>query len=233
MLISVLMAFQALGADTGQRVHFSAAAGLVTTSGNSAVTTLDVSDKLAVALHRWQIAQTFAVTYARADDSVSASSWQGSLRGDRSLGSNTTAYLLGQYERNRFAGFRSRVSPSIGVAATVVHDSSTQLSVELGVGYTWQRAVTPGDDRDYASGRVAASYRHRLGAKAGVQQDIEIIPDFSVAADVHLNTETSVTAPISTGIALKAMYTVHFVGVPEPGFRKTDRILSTGVQVTF
>jgi hypothetical protein len=31
---------------------------------------------------------------------------------------------------------------------------------------------------------------------------------------------------------MKASYVIHYAGLPEPGFRKVDRILTTGVQIT-
>jgi putative salt-induced outer membrane protein YdiY len=38
---------------------------------------------------------------------------------------------------------------------------------------------------------------------------------------------------LSTNIALKVSYVIRFDNLPEPGFKKTDRLLTSGVQVTF
>ena len=43
----------------------------------------------------------------------------------------------------------------------------------------------------------------------------------------------ALVAPLSDVIALKLSYAIRFDNLPEPGFEKTDRIFSSGVQVTF
>ena len=51
--------------------------------------------------------------------------------------------------------------------------------------------------------------------------------------DARINSETSVVAPISQAIAMKAAYLIRFDYLPEPGFEKTDRIFTTGIQIVF
>jgi putative salt-induced outer membrane protein YdiY len=48
-----------------------------------------------------------------------------------------------------------------------------------------------------------------------------------------VNTETGLVAPISSHIGLKLSYVIRFDNQPEPGFKKTDRLLTSGVQVTY
>lgn len=50
---------------------------------------------------------------------------------------------------------------------------------------------------------------------------------------ITTRSETSLVAPLSARFAVKVAYTVRFDNLPEPGFEKTDRILSSGLQVTF
>jgi putative salt-induced outer membrane protein YdiY len=136
-------------------------------------------------------------------------------------------------ERNTFAGVRSRVTPSFGLSGTVLAAPRDTLRLELGAGYTWQAAVPPGTDRNYAAGRAALLYRLHVGPRATMEQALEFLPNFKVGRDYRIASETTVAAPITRGIAMKASYVVRYEGVPEPGFKKTDRILVTGVQVTF
>jgi putative salt-induced outer membrane protein YdiY len=62
---------------------------------------------------------------------------------------------------------------------------------------------------------------------------VEILPDLKVAKNLRFNTETALVASLSANIALKVSYVVHFDNLPEPGFKKSDRLLTSGVQVTF
>lgn len=229
----MIMAATMVSVDTGKTVSFTGDVGLVNASGNSNITTLNVADKLGIRLGKWSVGQAFSYTYATAHDTVSASLWHAALRGDRAFASRLAVYALTEYDRNRFAGIASRVSPSVGLSAVAFADSANSLKIEAGGGYTWQQSFKPDTARGYASGRLALSYHRRIGAHAGVEQDLEFLPDFQDEADFRINSQTAVIAPITTGIGLKASYVVHYDGVPEPGFKHTDRILTTGVQVTF
>jgi putative salt-induced outer membrane protein YdiY len=40
-------------------------------------------------------------------------------------------------------------------------------------------------------------------------------------------------APLSTSVALRLSYIVKFNNTPDPGFEKTDRLFSAGVQIAF
>ncbi len=76
------------------------------------------------------------------------------------------------------------------------------------------------------------NYRRRLGAKSSFEESIEYLPNFQVGADYRLASSTSITAPITTGIAMRAAYVIRYEGLPEPGFVKTDRAFTSGIQIT-
>lgn len=219
--------------DTGKHVFFTGDAGLVNASGNSDFTSVSVGNKLTLLSGGWKFGQTFGVTYARARDSVTAEQWQGSLRGDRALSPRVGLFVLTELSRNTFAGVQSRVAPSFGVTAIAVQGPRDTLRVEDGGGYTYQGGVAPDTNRSFPSGRAALIYHRQLGAKAGFDEVFEYLPNFNVGADYRINSETSVTAPITAGVAMKASYVIHYEGLPEIGFQKTDRVLTTGIQVTF
>jgi putative salt-induced outer membrane protein len=48
-----------------------------------------------------------------------------------------------------------------------------------------------------------------------------------------VNTESSVIAPLSSHAGIKIGYVIRFNSTPPATFGKTDRILTTGVQVSF
>ena len=79
--------------------------------------------------------------------------------------------------------------------------------------------------------RVATSYKHNLTDDAFVQQSVEALPNVQEFKDLRVNSETALVAPITRQIALRLSYVVRFDNVPEPGFLKTDRVLSSGVQI--
>jgi putative salt-induced outer membrane protein len=218
--------------DTGKHVFFTGDAGLVSTSGNTSVTSIDVGDKLVIASGNWKFTQTAGLTYAKTEDSVTAELWHGSLRGDRDLSKHVGLYLLTEFDRNTFAGISSRFAPSFGFSALVLATPTDTLRTEVGGGYTIEKAVAPGEDRNYAAGRVAAIYHHQLGRKSAFDEALEYLPNFQTGADYRITSATSITAPLTTGVAMKAAYLIKFEGLPQPGFVKTDRTLTMGIQVT-
>jgi putative salt-induced outer membrane protein YdiY len=48
-----------------------------------------------------------------------------------------------------------------------------------------------------------------------------------------MNAEASLVAPLSRHLALKLGYVLRFDNLPEPGVEKTDRFLTSGLQITF
>jgi putative salt-induced outer membrane protein YdiY len=62
---------------------------------------------------------------------------------------------------------------------------------------------------------------------------LEFLPTVDDWNDHRINSETSVVAAVSGHVALKISYMVKFDNVPEPGFKKSDRIFSSGIQVVF
>ncbi len=231
MLILALLALQSPPDTT--TLKFTADAGFVNTSGNSEVTSVNIGNALEVKGEAWTLVQKFSVIYGRTDGETSTSLWRGSVRSDRAISSRLGFYALGEFERNRFAGLSSRYAPSVGLAYAAVRSGRDHLDVEIGAGYVWQNAVAPGGSEEFAAGRGAARYRRTLGEKAEFSQLVEVLPNLKQGDDLRINTETAVSAPITAGIAMKASYVIRHDGLPEPGFKQTDRILTTGIQVTF
>ncbi|MGE5743214.1 MAG: DUF481 domain-containing protein, partial [Gemmatimonadota bacterium] len=66
-----------------------------------------------------------------------------------------------------------------------------------------------------------------------LQEVLELLSNLKDSKDQLLNSETSLTAPLSKRIALKAAYLIRHDNLPEPGFKKSDRVFTTGIQILF
>jgi putative salt-induced outer membrane protein len=70
-------------------------------------------------------------------------------------------------------------------------------------------------------------------------QGVEVLPNLDDSDDYRINSETSIVAPLSSHVAMKASYQVRFDNLPSLNaagtapLRKSDRIFSTGIQLTF
>lgn len=204
--------------------------GFVNAAGNSDLTTLSVGEKLAYTAGPWTLGQTFGIVYSRSDGTTTANQLKGGIRADRKLSGVLGGYLLGNYERNRFAGIARRFEEGAGLALSAVQGPKDHLDFEAGVSLIQQRSTTD-IDQNFTAGRAAASYKRSLTEAAYFQQQVEFLPNLEETDDYRVNSETSLVAPLAKSLALKLGYTIRFDNLPEPGFKKTDRIFTSGLQI--
>lgn len=206
--------------------------GLVNTAGNSEVTTLNAGEKLTGTHQRFTFTQRFAVIYGRTGDSTITNQWKTSLRLDYGFTARLGTFVRGGFERNTTAGIARRFEESAGLKAVVLERDRTTLESELGAAINQQTSTTD-VTQNFASGRAAVLFRQYVTEVAFLTEDLEVLPNLDDTDDVRVNSETSLTAPISSRISVKLTYTVKFDNVPQPGFEKTDRIFSAGIQLVF
>jgi putative salt-induced outer membrane protein YdiY len=220
-------------ADTAHKLSGSGDFGFVNASGNTQVTTLNVGEELSYAPTTvFHLTQSVAVVYGKTDGVESASLWQGNLRGDRDLGNRWGVYALFEFDRNTFASIDRRFQEGVGALYHPIRTATDTLSAELGVGLVEQRSTTD-SSMTQRIGRVAGSYRRSFAPKAYGEEELEILPDLQEGQQLRINSATTVVAPLYKSLALKASYVLNFANDPEPGRRKTDRFLTTGVQFSF
>lgn len=208
--------------------------GLVNVAGNTRFTTLSGDERLEyITLDSlWRFGQSFAGVYGRNEDSTTASSYKLNGRVDRTLGSRLSAFAGAGWERNRFAGISRRFEEIVGLAYQVLALERDELRLEAGAAFNQQKSIAGISDH-FVAARGAGSYKHLFNATAYFLQLVEFLPNLDNGDDLRINTESALVAPLSKAIALKLSYAIKFDNLPEPGFEKTDRIFTSGIQVTF
>jgi putative salt-induced outer membrane protein len=206
--------------------------GFVNTAGNTSTTTLNAGENFSYTTGPWKFAQLFSVVYGRTDGEQSAENYTANLRGDYAFTEHFGMYGLGTWNRNEFAGISRRFEEGGGITFTPIARDRTTLSFEAGLSANQQRS-TEGADDNFASGRGALLFKQMFATTAYLQQTAEILPNLQNGDDYRVNTETALVAPLSKSIAFKAGYVIHFDNDPEPDFEKTDRFLTSGLQIVF
>jgi putative salt-induced outer membrane protein len=206
--------------------------GYVQASGNSRVTTMNVGEKLTQQRGRLTIAQTFAFVYGKTRDSVSTNNLRTGLRGDYRIDRLFALFVGVTYDRNRFAGIERRWEEALGMQARLIGTASDTLRVEGG-GTVTQQVGVDGTQRNFPSVRAAASWRHAFSRTSYFQQQLEYIPNLRETVDWRVNSESSVVAPVSQRIGVKLSYVIRYDNLPQPGFTETDKLFTTGIQITF
>lgn len=206
--------------------------GLVSTSGNTSVRTLNLGEQVVVKPDPWKFTQSFSVVDGYTGGVETVNTLTAGLRADYSVASRFSFFALGNFTRNRFAGIARRFEESVGLAYGALTGPRNVLDVEAGAGRNEQTG-TAGDRQDYWNARLAARYRFNFTGKAYFEQKVEDVADLQNPKNMLVNTDSKLVAPISTGIGLTLGYVVHFQNEPQPGFKKADTILSAGLQLQF
>lgn len=226
-------AVPAAAQDASKPVAVTVDLGFVNTAGNTAVTTVNAGDKLVYTAARFVLTQTFGVVYGRTGDSTTTNQWKAGARLDYQVIPRVSVFGQGRYERNTFAGIARRFEEAIGVAAILLDAAGNKLTAEAGASLNQQTSSITDVTESFTAGRAAAEFRRALTEAAFFTLGGEFLPNFETSEDYRINGQAAVVAPISAAIALKASYEVRFDNLPEPSFRKTDRILTSGLQIAF
>jgi putative salt-induced outer membrane protein len=214
-------------------VKFTGDVGYVATSGNTSVQTLNLGDKIVAKSGSMTMSQQFAVVNGRSKGQTVASNWRAALRVDAAVSKVLAVYTSLTYERNVFAGLSSRTSAVTGLSAEVIKTSADRLVVEGGVSLTAQRAVlNKGSNLDFLGGRAATAFQHHIGPRALLTQSIEFLPNFHQGEDLRINSESALLAPLTRQVGIKLSYVVRFDGLPTPGYLTTDRLFTSGIQIS-
>lgn len=229
LIASVLPAQDAAPAAV---TKFTSDFGYVATSGNTAVTTMSVGEKLTHARTRLTLEQTFALVYGEQDGIVNTNNLRAGLRADYRVDRLFAIFGGAAFDRNTFAGIEKRFEEQIGVQYRALAATRDTIRVEGGGSITQQIAVG-GGQTNFPSARAAGVWRHNFTPASYFQQNVEYLPNLSTPIDWRINTESSVVAPISARIGVKVSYVIRYDNLPEVGFRTTDRLFTTGVQLTY
>ncbi len=211
---------------------FTGELGYVSATGNTRLSTLNVGDKIVHTNGLWTFTQTAAYVNGQTKGVETANQFLVTGREDYAFMPRFGVFAGASYERNTFAGFNHRTNELLGMrwkAVVAPHDS---LDVDAGGALTQQTDVNDSTE-SYPAARVAASYKHSFSKAAYFQQNVEYLPDLTTGGAYRVNSLSAVVAPISSHIGIKVSYQIQYNSRPPVSFGTTDRLLTTGVQVTF
>lgn len=230
--VACLLAAAPLTAQTPDTTKLAFGLGLVTTGGNTSVTTFNFGNSFAYIARPWVLSEAASMIYGSTHDTVNNDQYHLLLRVDHDLHDGVSAYVYGAFDRDRFAGIVSRFQEAAGVAWKAVEKPADLLTLEAGAVETQQRDVGSGSSSSFTAARAAATYKHSFTKAAYAQEAAEVLPDLQHTKNLRINSETDLVAPLSTVFSIKVSYVIRFDNLPPPGFKKADRILTTGLQIT-
>jgi putative salt-induced outer membrane protein len=237
LLIALALGLPATGlegqATPPRTFTVTANAGFVDASGNSEITTLSGDERVEYRPPgtAWTLTQSFGAVYGRTDGATSANRIKGGIRVAHVVEDRLSAFVSGEYEKNRFAGIRRRFEEVVSLAIEVVRAPRTHLSIEMGAAFNQQRDLQDVNNA-FVAARSAADFKQNFTESAYFQQKVELLPNLKQGEDLRVNSESALVAPLSKRFAVKLSYAIRFDNLPEPGFERTDRVFTSGLQVT-
>ncbi len=233
IVIAALAVAGSAGAQTAKpTTSFTGDLGYVSASGNTQLSTLNIGDKIVHTSGWWTFTQTAAYVYGTTKNVESANQFQLAGRVDYAFQQRLALFAGASYDRNPFAGYNSRTNELVGLRWKAVVAPRDSLDVDAGGALTQQTDVNDSTS-SYPAARVAGSYKHSFSKAAYFQQNLEYLPDLKTGGAYRLNSQSSVVAPVSSHIGIKVSYQIQYNSNPPAGFGTTDRLLTTGVQVSF
>lgn len=213
-----------------RRTQLTLDLGFVDASGNSDITNFALGEKLSWKPGRIVFSQTAQVLYGKSEGTTTSESYDVGGRAEYPLSSRIGAFGLITYQRDPFAGVASRWGGGPGIAVALVRAPRDSLSLETAITAQRERSIT-GTRQSFSATRTAANFKHLFGAVAFFTQSFVWVANLDTMDDQRLTSETALTAPLSRQIGLRVSYLMRHDNLPEPGFERTDRILTTGVRV--
>ncbi len=206
--------------------------GYVSTTGNTRVSTVNIAERLVHSRGFWRFEQLFGIVYGEADGEENANLLRVGLGAEYALRPWVALATGALYDRNRFAGIARRTEEYLGLVFRVLQAERDTIRLETGASMTQQLGVD-GVQNNFPAARAAVWYKHAFGSTAFFLQTLELVPNLEVTEDYRINSETALVAPLARRLALKLGYVVRFDNLPETDFQTTDRIFTSGLQVSF
>jgi len=118
-------------------------------------------------------------------------------------------YAGATWLRNEFAGIEDRYSAGAGVGYAFVKSEKQTFVGELGADYTDETQVGGTDDQ-FPELRAYIAYERILSKTSKFNTDLAVFENLDDSDDYRAKSVTSLTASISTKVALKVSYTILY-----------------------
>ena len=203
--------------------------GYLATSGNTENATLNTGLEVSYTVGNWvHLAEAFALN-ASENEATSAEAYELGWKSERRLTEHDFLYGRLQWRKDRFGGYATQFSQTIGYGRRLIDAEKHKLNAELGLGgrQSELQDATEEDEIVYTGGLFyqwqfseTAEFRQSLTAEAGDE-------------NTYSQSVTAVSAKLFGDLALVASYTIkHNSDVP-PQTEKSDRYSALSLEYAF
>jgi len=194
--------------------------GASSSSGNTRSTTLAMGLNFSRNGLYWDHAFIATADYQRDNGTESKGRYFASYSGHYKY--NDRAYALGllSWESDRFSGFESRLSESVGLGYAVLNGPKVNLSIEAGPALR-QTDYSLGRSENEFAGRASVNYLWKMFPNLTFTQ---IVSYYGQSHDSTLTSDTAFTANLIGALSARASYHIQYETNPPLTLDKTDTL---------
>lgn len=200
----------------------------VSANGNTKSTTTSGKNKFSYTLSKTTFELFGGGLGAKSEGSVIAEQYHAGEKVSYKISDRNYAFEKYQWDKDRFAGIRSRHDTSVGVGREFIDKPTDKLVGEIGGGWVEEYRVRS-DDEGFGAVRAYSKYEHVISPTANFTQDAEYQQNLEDKDDFRTKTETALIAALTKNLSLKVSYVWKHVGVPPAGFGRNDTITAVSL----
>jgi putative salt-induced outer membrane protein len=194
--------------------------GASNSTGNTRSTTLALGLNFSRNGLSWDHAFNATADYQRDNGTESKGRYFASYTGHYKYSERMYALGLLSWEADRFSGFDSRLSESIGLGYAILKGPRVSLSVEAGPALR-QTDYSVGRSENEFAGRASANYLWKILPNLAFTQ---IVSYYGQSHDSTLTSDTGLTANLIGALSARASYHLQYETSPPLGLDKTDAL---------
>jgi len=215
------------------KIYYSSTSfSLLLTRGNNQNLSYSVDTDHNLTLSKNVLNMKGSVIYTRSNGQPRSGIYYTHLKYDRQL--SARAYLLGltRFERNKSAGYLSRVSVTTGGGFTwIKKDNALDVSSEISLGWSGENnlvapAVIGGEPTTRVANFVSSIMTHKLICNLTKTAQLSfqgvVFNNLKDLEAFRVNSYTALSASISASLALKTSFQVVYENQPVAGYKPTD-----------
>jgi len=219
VVLALLAAAPAFGAETPKGFSGEAELGFVATDGNTQTQNLNAKGKVGHEATHWRTEGQAEAVLASDTGGATAERYLASAKTDRKLGERAYLFVTAAWEKDRFSGFDWRVTEALGYGYRLVATDRTTLDLEAGPGARQSRVEATGDTETETLGRIHLDLEWKPGDTSTFSEDAtaEIGDQSTITRSV-----TALKAQVAGQLATKVSFTVKNTSSVPAGVEKTD-----------
>ncbi|WP_420464533.1 DUF481 domain-containing protein [Panacagrimonas sp.] len=207
-----------------------AAAGLLTTSGNSETQSINGKFNLEYLTTKWKNRFTATALNNSDEEESTAERYTVGDQLDYNFNPKNYAFVAVDWEKDRFGGFRERTVQSLGYGHRFLTGPKHLLDAEIGAGARQTEAQDTGEREDEFIGRLSSRYQWVISETSTFSQSIKVESGSeNTFSEAVSELKLSIIGNVFAGISFTAR---NNSDVP-PDTKKTDTYTAVNLSYTF